>query len=204
MINDNSSFQVYIDYVLLKKHFSDEQFIWCETASYKKMKHETFLKRNDIAFFQALYNRYKNRKQIVDHLISSFIFNNEFWIGDALKDEYIMRHHNRMFRMGALERTFVDDCEKIEEYMQDHELNFDQLVLTCGPNCRIIDLYPGTISLETLAVLEYLTWFTRTWFPINPLQKWRRLIIYKYQYLLRVDERNMEKIQNAYQHLLRI
>jgi hypothetical protein len=110
-----------------------------------------------------------------------------------------------MMRFGALERTFVDDCEKIEEYLKDHELRIDDLVLTSGTKSPIImELYPATISLETLAVLEHLSGFILSWFPINPLQKWRRLIIHKYQYLLRFEERNVDKIQSAYQSLVQI
>lgn len=197
-----SAFNTYVDYVFLKRHFADEKFIWNESAVYKRMKLESFLKRRDASFFVALHNHYRDRRNIIDHLISCFIFDSEFWIGNALKEDYIMRHQNRMMRFGSLERTFVDDCEKIEEYMQDNEINFDDLVLTSGAKARIMELYPGTISLETLAVLDRLTEFTRVWFPINPLQKWRRLIVYKYQFLLRLNERNMEKIQNAYQSLL--
>lgn len=197
-----SAFPTYVDYVFLKRHFADEKFIWSESANYRRMKIESFLKRKDVAFFVALHNHYRDRRQIVDHLISCFIFDSEFWIGNALKDEYIMRHQNRMMRFGALERTFVDDCEKIEEYLQDNDLNLDDLVLTSGARSRIMELYPGTISLETLAVLDHLSEFTRVWFPINPLQKWRRLIVYKYGYTLRLEERNVDKIKSVYQHLV--
>lgn len=201
----SAAFQTYIDYIFLKRHFSDEQFIWSESANYKRMKLESFLKRRDVSFFNALHSLYKSRKPILEHLISCFLYDNNFWIGDALKDEYIMRHQNRMMRFGALERTFVDDCEKIEEYLKDHELRLDDVVLTSGTKSPIImDLYPATISLETLAVLEHLSGFILSWFPINPLQKWRRLLIFKYQFLLRLNERNMEKIQNAYQSLSRL
>lgn len=195
-MNMSVAFQTYIDYIFLKRHFSDEQFIWSESANYKRMKLESFLKRRDVSFFNALHSLYKSRKPILEHLISCFLYDNNFWIGDALKDEYIMRHQNRMMRFGALERTFVDDCEKIVFNNQDHSIS-----LTTGTHSSIMDLYPSTICLETLAILEYFTGFTRSWFPINPLQKWRRLLVHKYNFLLRLNERNMEKIQNAYQSL---
>lgn len=194
-MNMSAAFQTYIDYIFLKRHFSDEQFIWSESANYKRMKLESFLKRRDVAFFNALHSLYKSRKPILEHLISCFLYDNNFWIGDALKDEYIMRHQNRMMRFGALERTFVDDCEKIV---------FNQvngISLTTGSHSSIMELYPSTICLETLSILEHFTGFTRIWFPINPLQKWRRLLVHKYNFLLRLNERNMEKIQNAYQSL---
>jgi|PlaIllAssembly_1097288.scaffolds.fasta_scaffold00009_29 hypothetical protein len=201
----SAAFQTYVDYVFLKRHFSDEKFIWSETANYKRMKLESFLKRRDVSFFNALYSAYKIRRPIVDHLISCFLYDSDFWIGNALKDEYIMRHQNRMMRFGALERTFLDDGEKIEEYLKDHELRMDALVLTSGIKSPIImELYPATISLETLAVLEHLTGFIGSWFPINPLQKWRRLIIHKYSYLLRFEERNVDKIQSVYQNLVQL
>ncbi len=202
-MNDSSTFQVFVDYVFLKRHFSDEKFLWSESANYKRMKLDSFLKRRDASFFNALYSFYKNRRQVIDHLISCFLYDSDFWIGSALKEEYIMRHQNRMMRFGALERTFLDDCEKIEEYLTDHELRIDDLVLTSGIKSPIImELYPAMISLETLAVLEHLTGFIGSWFPINPLQKWRRLIIQKYSFLLRFEERNADKIQSVYQNLV--
>lgn len=201
----SAAFQVYIDYVFLKRHFSDEKFIWSESANYPRMKLESFLKRRDVTFFNLLYNRYKSRRGVVDHLVSCFLYDRDFWIGNALKDEYVMQHQNRMMRFGALERTFIDDCEKIEEYLESHDLSMDSLLLTSGTKPVIImDLYPATISLETLAVLEHLTGFVGTWFPVNPLQKWRRLNIYKYSHILRLEERRIDKIQSAYQSLVQI
>lgn len=199
----SAAFQVYIDYVFLKRHFSDDKFIWSESANYPRMRLESFLKRRDVVFFNSLHNYYRNRRTTIDHLVSCLLYDRDFWIGNALKDEYIMQHQNRMMRFGALERTFVNDCEKIEEYLTDHELSMEGLLLTSGTKPVIImELYPAKISLETLAVIEHLTGFTRSWFPINPLQKWRRLNIYKYQFLLRLNERRIDKIQSAYQHLV--
>lgn len=192
----NGYFQTYIDYVFLKKHFCDDEFIWSESLNYKKMKYESFLKRRDISFFNSLYNRYKNRRDVVDHLVSCFLYDRNFWIGNALQDEYLMQHQNRMIRFGALERTFVDDCEKIVFNDQVHSIS-----LTTGNRSSIMELYPSTICLETLSILDHFTEFTRIWFPTNPLQKWRRLLVHKYSLLLRLNERNMEKIQNAYQSL---
>jgi len=198
----NGSFQVFIDYVYLKKHFSDNNFIWCESVNYKKIKPETFNCRRDAVFFHTLYKHYKDRRQIIEHLVSCFLYDNNFWIGNALKEEYLVCHQNRMKRFGALETIFSNDCEKVVEFMDEHALNFGDLTLTNGAKLRIIDLYPATISLETLAILEHVAGIIAYWFPVNPLQKWRRLIVFKYQFLLRLNERNMEKIQNAYQSLL--
>lgn len=196
-----AEFQTFIDYVLLKKHFTDESFIWNETARYSRITVNAFSKRKDAPFFKSLQKKCRGRKEVIDYLVSCFLYDNNFWIGNALKDEYEYCHSNRMSRFQSLERTFSIDCEKIEEQFTDK--TFEQIALTNGTKPPIImELYPSTICLESLALLEHFFGFSRLWFPLNPLLKWRRLLVYKYQFLLRLNERNMEKIQNAYQSLL--
>lgn len=198
----SGEFQTYSDYVFLKQHFSDSVFIWDESFQYN-IKEETFLKRRDKRLFYNLYWFYKNRKSIIDHLISCFLYDSNFWIGDALKDEYISRHHDRMKRIGSLKRTFVDDCEKIERYFDDHKIIFTMDLTPSLNSPMIMKLYPKEISLETLAIVHRLTGFIETWFPINPLQKWRRMLIYKYSFLINFEDYNEDVFRTIFQKLIR-
>lgn len=196
-----AEFQTFIDYVLLKKHFTDESFIWDETAHYSRITVNAFSKRKDAPFFKSLQKKQGNRKDVVDYLVSCFLFDNNFWIGNAFKDEYEYYHINRMSRFQSLERTFSDDCEKIDELIVNK--TFDQIALTNGIKQPIImELYPSKICLESLALFEHFFGFSRLWFPLNPLLKWRRLLVYKYCYLLRFNERNTDKLKNTYQNLV--
>ena len=201
-----SAFQSFVDYILIKKHFSDEGFIWIENGFYRRFRPETFEKRKDASFFYRLEKEYKgDRRKIVDFLVSCFIYDINFWVGDFAQDKYVLYHHNRMTRFGALESTFARESEDLEFYFQDKELDLETTLLTTGINDPIIvERFMVATSLETFALLEHFTGFTRRWFPINPLQKWRRQIIYKYAMLLRLEERNMKKLESTYQHLCQI
>lgn len=196
-------FKAYIDYVFIKRHFLDEKFMWDEAGSYGKIKPTSFQKRNDAAFFVRLEKDcQKDRRRVVDRLVSCAIYNNNFWIGETFLQDYVDYHNNRMKRYGALESTFQNESEWLEFYLIDKGISLADALLTSGVNDPIIIKQFGQkLSLETFAVLEHLTGFTRSWFPINPLFKMRRLIVYKYSKLLRLNERSMEKIIKTYHNL---
>jgi hypothetical protein len=196
-------FQTYKDYVYIDLHFKDNTFIWNENYNYSKITENAFLKRKDLVFFRKFEDYYKgDRRSIIDHLISGFIFDYDIWIGNILNDEVICLHESRMKRFNSLESTFSHEANKIEFYLFSNSITFEKSLLTKGTKDPIIlELFMNDVSLETFSVLEELHGFTKLWFPLNPLQKLRKMLIYKYSKLLRLNERNMSKINNVYQQL---
>lgn len=190
-------FQTYIDYLGIKKHFTNEKTVWKENVQYKSYKFETYEKRRDINFFWKIESNYRNRRDIINHLISCFVYNNNFWIGDFFSEEYVGFHKLRMKRIGGLESLFIHDIDEFEFWVLD---NLKTELFTFSKKYPIIlKCYEKVLSLETISIIEYFSHFSQTWFPINPLEKMRRFLIYKYSMLLRLEEHDLNKIQNTYQ-----
>lgn len=196
-------FQSYIDYLMLKRHFNTDSFIWNENNQYNRIKESTFQKRKDITFFIKLETiSFGNRRDWIDKIVSGFIYDQDFWIGSIFNDEHNDFHNYRMKRFLALESTFERELEELEFYLTSNSISFDSSLLTFGTKDPIIvNRFLRPTSLETFAVLEHFTNFTRMWFPINPLQQLRKNLIYKYSMLLRLNERNLAKMKEKYQQL---
>lgn len=196
-------FSAYIDYLMIKRHFDLDDFVWKEDANYGRVKPETFQKRRDASFFIKLDNDSSGvRRRWVDRIVSGFVYDRNFWIGSVFDDEYIDYHHFRMKRFGSLESTFSREADDLEHYLITEETCLKTVLLTRGTNDPIIiDRFMRPTSLETFAVLENFSSFTRMWFPINPLQQMRRSLIYKYSMLLRLGERDLVKMKERYHQL---
>jgi len=196
-------FQSYIDYLMLKRHFNTDSFIWNENNQYNRIKETSFQKRKDITFFIKLETISSgNRRDWINKIVSGFIYDQDFWIGSIFNDEHNDFHNYRMKRFLALESTFERELEELEFYLTSNSISFDDSLLTFGTKDPIIvNRFLRPTSLETFAVLENFTNFTRMWFPINPLQQLRKNLIYKYSMLLRLNERNLAKMKEKYQQL---
>ena len=196
-------FQSYIDYLMLKRHFNTDSFIWNENNQYNRIKETSFQKRKDITFFIKLETISSgNRRDWINKIVSGFIYDQDFWIGSIFNDEHNDFHNYRMIRFLALESTFERELEELEFYLTSNSISFDDSLLTFGTKDPIIvNRFLRPTSLETFAVLENFTNFTRMWFPINPLQQLRKNLIYKYSMLLRLNERNLAKMKEKYQQL---
>jgi hypothetical protein len=197
-------FQSFVDYILLKLHFNNLDFIWNESTRYTKVKQSTFDGRNDKSQFIKFerMNRFERRRWI-DHLVSAFLFDSSIWIGDVMMDDTIAYHEARLKKVGALESLFQRECELIEFYLVDNQINLQSALLTTGIKDPIITRIKG-ISLESLTLLHQMTGWADLWFPINPLFKHRRMLIHKYRSLLRLPERDYLRIETTYQHLAQI
>lgn len=196
-------YSVYVDYLMLKRHFDLDSFVWKEDAHYGRLKSETFKKRRDASFFIKLDNDSSSiRRKWVDRLVSGFIYDKNFWIGSVFDEEYIDYHNYRMKRFGSLESTFSREIDIIEQYLIEEKTCLESVLLTNGTKDPIIiGKFMRPISLETFAVIEHFSSFTRMWFPVNPLQQLRRKLIYKYSMLLRLGERDLAKMKEKYHQI---
>ena len=101
-------FQSYIDYLMLKRHFNTDSFIWNENNQYNRIKETSFQKRKDITFFIKLETISSgNRRDWINKIVSGFIYDQDFWIGSIFNDEHNDFHNYRMKRFLALESTIV-------------------------------------------------------------------------------------------------
>jgi hypothetical protein len=199
-------FRTYVDYVYLKKHFKDFEWIWNPNANYTRLKVSSFEKRKDRIFFQKLEKVIADRDARIECLVSAFLFNNEIWIGDIFDSEVSQFHNDRVKRVSGLESLFHSDVEKIEFYLIDKRLTLQSILLTSATKSPILvqDAQTLGVSFETLTVINHFTNFTDVWFPLHPLLKIRRLQLHKYKYLLHIANNRYDRLHNSFQNLAHI
>lgn len=196
-------YETYVDYVYLKKHFADYKLIWNPNKKYSRLKESSFEKRNDKPFFQKLEKSIPDRNERIEFLISSFLFNNNFWIGDIFNEDVIEFHKSRIKRVHGLENLFQSDMDKIDYYLFDNKIDLQEILLTTATESPIIirESQQLGLSFETLACLDFFTKFIDLWLPIHPLLKMRRLQLCKYKYVLHIEGKRYDKLNSTFQKI---
>lgn len=196
-------FRTYVDYVYIKKHFNDFEWVWNPKANYTRLKESSFEKRKDRFFFQKFEKAIAERDERIEYLVSAFLFNNEIWIGDIFEPDASQFHNDRIKRVSGLESLFHSDVEKLEFYLIDKGLTLHSILLTSATNSPILiqDARTLGVSFETLTVINYFTSFTDLWFPLHPLLKTRRLQLHKYKHLLHIADKRYDKLRSIFETL---
>lgn len=196
--------QTYIDYIGIKSHFNQPNFFWNKDYTYKKINEQNLRKRKDYRFFQRLEELCVDRQDVIDHLISYFVYNNDFWIGQFADFEYLEFHSRRMDLLDSLDVVFKKEMENLELVVSDYCIRFDELLVIQPTKDPLLLNYMPILSFETIIIIDYFSGFTDIWFPINPLQKQRRMLFNKYGYLLDIkNNRHYEKFKKTYQSIAR-
>lgn len=197
---DYNPYQIFKDYIFLKQHFKQWDFFWGENSSYK-VSVESFKNRKDLHFFKKLYKEYNTRNDCIQHLISGLLFNKDIWIGGLFDEDVVSYHYSRMKTFNQIDLVFVQDCEKIEDFLKKQDVNSENAFLTKGTkDCIVLEV--KNISLETLTLFHHFNQWALYWFPLHPLKKERRFQIYKYQSQLQINSRSYDNIKDCYTKLM--
>ena len=81
-----SPFQVYIEYLALKSHFSNEKYDYFKYNKKVRASVASFNKRSDKYWFEKSSRKY-NDKEIVNFLVSNFVAadnTSNLWIGEII------------------------------------------------------------------------------------------------------------------------
>lgn len=148
-------FDTYKSYVGLKLHFSNEKFVFKSTSSLNILP-QTFQNRKDKKFFELLYN--KNNKileKVQDYLISSFLIDNNLWIGDMIDNLKVENYHkDRIKNKNALLHNFKQDMLKIEDYLLDNNYTLKQILDNSNKVLLLQNRNSIGLKLETLSVIS--------------------------------------------------
>ena len=123
-----SPFQVYIEYLALKSHFSNEKYDYFKYNKKVRASVASFNKRSDKYWFEKSSRKY-NDKEIVNFLVSNFVAadnTSNLWIGEIINSgertyqEWMKRQQSltylfkeqstELFSQAKLENVF--DCSK--------------------------------------------------------------------------------------------
>lgn len=139
-------FEAYKLYLGLKLHFTTKKYDYFKYVGHVQAKIEAFNKRKDKLFFEKL-SKHSDPKGF---LISNFIENNNFWIGDMLFNEETEKIYIRWcLRISSLEYLFQEQIKTVlkEDFKAAFYINNNE-------HPRILKLFlQGYINIEILIIL---------------------------------------------------
>lgn len=193
----HTEFDVFKDYIGLKVHFNEWNFIWNPDKDYSTSP-EALRKRRDKSFFTRLVSVKPKRTEWVEYLISAFMKDRHNWIGDIFDEDTEEAHRNRMSHRRALEYNFKVDCGNI----QDSGYPLVELLKVGKSQPKIFETrIDGGITEETLAILDSFFNFTRQK-TNNPLWEESRLRINKYKYVIGLNAEYRQKFKASIDTLI--
>lgn len=176
-------FQLYREYIGLKKHFSDWSYDY-ERYGSPNVRPETFDKRPDRQRFVTLAQKPLARWRIVSALASR-----DAWIGDVLSEE-----------SGIEARTSWGRIEAITEVLREELEGVDPDNVLRPIDGRHPDLarrvLSGRMSREVGAIMVGLSGCVRLWrrdFPGDPVMEDLSLRLSRYYPLLEIDRKKVAK-----------
>lgn len=154
-----TGYEAFTIYNALKLHFTSEKYDYFKYKAKSRITIDSFEKRKDKFYFYKL-SRQQNREDYEQFLVSNFLENPNFWVGELLQEESILRYKKRMAVIQSLSYKFKSDCENLR--MSANEPN--SLFQTKGDYPILLTkTLQKEIELETLCILNSLINFFPLW-----------------------------------------
>jgi hypothetical protein len=144
-VNDQS-FEAYIKYLALKKHFTTDSYDYFKYNGKVKASFDTFNARNDAYFFAKL----AKKEDYLNLILANIIVKPEIWVREILDSEAESRYIEWKRKQDSLSYLFKTELGHLND---DYQLNF---VSRDGQHPYIMTLYnQKKISLETFTILAH-------------------------------------------------
>ena len=145
---NEESFQWYVKYLAIKKHFSDAGYDYHKYNGKIRASYDKFRTRNDAYFFAKLADRDNPEKL----MLANFLVKPDIWIRPILEQEGEDRYIEWQRKMDSLSRVFSQDLNQLDDNFQ---ANFTSVN---GQHPLIMTLYlQKKITLETITILAFIT-----------------------------------------------
>ena len=186
-------FQVYIEYLALKSHFSNEKYDYFKYNKKVRASAASFNARSDKYWFEKTSRKY-NDKEIVNFLVSNFVAADNphsLWIG-SLINEGEKVYLEWMKTNQSLTYLFK---EQSEELLSEIKLE-DAFNCSKGHPPVLKKFLGGKISPEVLVIYDILFQFGNVFDKklMDPVWETVSLKIKKYKPFLKIDVFNYKKI----------
>lgn len=179
-------FQVYIEYLALKSHFSNEKYDYFKYNKKVRASESSFLRRKDRYFFEKSSRKY-NDKEIVDFFVANFVSvdnPHSLWIG-SLINEGEKVYLEWMKTNQSLSYLFK---EQSTELFSGKEL---KSVFDCSKGHPIIlkTFLRNDISIENMVIYDTIFSFCKEYDKklIDPIWEMTSLKIKKYKPFIHTD-----------------
>lgn len=152
----------------MKLHFTKNNYNYFKSHSSASL--EAFSKRKDYHFFNKLAKKYSS-EQIVDFLVSQFIVDKNFWIGDSFNT----KSHDIYMCYIKVKHSLSTVYKKDLEFLYN-TYTYNELYIPTKGYPKIISAYLGDlVRLETLVLLDaYIDWTSKidileclVWSPLS-------------------------------------
>jgi hypothetical protein len=154
-------YNAYKTYIALKNHFRSDGYDYFKHRGKTRLKEESFLKRKDKFFFEKLENKYK--EDLVDFFVCNLVTDQNSWIGTMVGDKAERTFNEWKKRKQSLKYSFKEDIMKIKDYIDRHDVSFDD-IFTCQNDQHPIILkllISEEISIESFIILDRVLNFIR-------------------------------------------
>lgn len=142
---NDKSFSVYIDYLALKRHFTNKSYDYHKYNGKIRSSFDKFQTRNDLIFFHKLAQKKDNHNII----LSNMILNQNVWIRDLCEEEAQEKYLAWKKRFDAFSYHLKQDLNRLDD---DYKSNF---AVKSGQYPHLMNMYlQREISLETFSVLS--------------------------------------------------
>jgi len=154
-----SGFDCYQTYLAVNNHFKQKSYDFFKYHGKISAKTASYEARKDKYFFEKASRKFK-RDDFIKYLVANFTRGNT-WIGELLTPKTEIDFKKWRKRIESLSYNFKEELSQIH----DKEENFNNLfVIEKGKHPYAFRLYQrGTVSLETLVLLDDLVHFTKHW-----------------------------------------
>ena len=154
-----SGFDCYQTYLAVNNHFKQKSYDFFKYHGKISAKTASYEARKDKYFFEKASRKFK-RDDFIKYLVANFTRGNT-WIGELLTPKTEIDFKKWRKRIESLTYNFKEELSQIH----DKEENFNNLfVIEKGKHPYAFRLYQrGTVSLETLVLLDDLVHFTKHW-----------------------------------------
>lgn len=141
---NEESFQWYVKYLAMKKHFTTDSYDYIKYRGKIRAGYDKYRTRNDCYFFEKLSNKDNPEKL----MLANMIIKPNIWIREIIEQEGEDRYIDWQRKMDTLSRGFKSDLNLLDDNFQ---ANFTSVN---GGHPFIMTMYmQKKISLETLSIL---------------------------------------------------
>ena len=186
-------YQVYIEYLALKSHFSNVKYDYFKYNKKVRASATSFNARSDKYWFEKTSRKYKD-EEIVDFLVANFIESssvNQIWIGEIISSGE-RTYTEWMKRQQSLTYLFK---EQSEELLSEIKLE-DAFSCLKGHPPVLKKFLGGKISIETLTIYDIIFQFGNVFDTklSDPVWETVSLKIKKYKPFLNINVFNYKKL----------
>lgn len=141
---NEKSYEVYIKYLAMKKHFSSPSYDYHKYNGKVRASFDAFKSRNDAFYFAKL----AKQDDFENVLLANIVKNSNAWIRDIAEDDFVYVEWKK--KIDSLGYTFKSELRHLND---DWQSNF----VTDGQHPIVLTLYlQKKISLETFAILIHI------------------------------------------------